>query len=283
MANGHATVFTNPPVIVGDGPADGYTVVWDAASGTWKAVAPSGTSVRVVYVSDDYTAVAGDTVICDANGPFTVTLPDPVEGDQITVMVTDNAAGHVVTVVGITNVAGEEADLILRGDQPSVTVIGAISPAIPGLAWFTIPAPVANQCALYQGNDTVCPAGVRTSLTFDNLADGADLLDISAPDAPFFKTQGTYCLAVNVEADEDLTVGAVYNASIVFDVGAQTFSPDFTSPNATAGQRAPGIFFSVTAFFPLALSGHGFQVKVTNHDSVDHPFIIGNALIQRIS
>lgn len=43
--------FPNPPLIVGDPPADGDTAVFDAASGTWKA-GHSGTSVPTPTTGD---------------------------------------------------------------------------------------------------------------------------------------------------------------------------------------------------------------------------------------
>jgi len=89
----------------------------------------------------------------------------------------------------------------------------------------------AGAQAVYTGNSVNIANGASGDLTFDTLALGPALLDISTPDAPTFLTAGVYAVALN--ASGDALTAAGYATLGLAATGGFAFTADTEHPEDT--------------------------------------------------
>lgn len=95
------STVTEPKLAISNSPSTNNVLSWNGSAMAWAA--PSGGSGgggrTAIARNSNYTAVAGDFVIGDASGAgFTVTLPAPSNGAEVSVKKTDNSGNAIIVM-----------------------------------------------------------------------------------------------------------------------------------------------------------------------------------------
>lgn len=162
----------------------------------------------------------------------------------------------------------------LEFDVPATPgeVLTANNPALTaGFAALPIGAGVQ---AVYTGNNVSVADAATDPLTFDTLASGTALLNITAPAAPTFLTAGTYAVSVVFTGDALTAAGYAVGAVTSGATGGFSFGAGYTqSPPDTFG--ASGVC--------VAAAGDTLAAELTSHDGASaRNFSIAAAVVVKL-
>lgn len=119
------------------------------------------------------------------------------------------------------------------------------------------------------------------NLTWDNVSQGAVLLDRTVPDTPTFITAGIYSVTVYTQIAGTPTPGGSYRAFLIVDPDGLDMTVEATAPTPQAsGDANPQVALSVVAYFA---AGAAIQVQIHNYDGVQsNDYSLGQAIIQQV-
>jgi hypothetical protein len=143
--------------------------------------------------------------------------------------------------------------------------------------------PVTREIFVLADPLTVTAGSFAQNLPWTNVdgsPSGDVLLDVTTPGSPTVITAGVYAISAFVMPDEALTLGATYQAELDLDLNGADPSMCHDSAPASAAQPQPCVTISQTFYFP---AGAVLAVGINNFDSVDRPFRILRASVQRLS
>ena len=149
-----------------------------------------------------------------------------------------------------------------------------------GSSWAPAGGSSPTARAQYSGLGVSINDGASANLTWDTLAVGTALLDLTDPANPTVLTAGNYAVSVIFRPSDAMTAGGYYRADLELDEVNDDATLLQDSPAATAANTEPEQSLSLTYYIP---AGGLINAIVHNHDgaSTIHFGLFG--IIQKLS
>lgn len=143
------------------------------------------------------------------------------------------------------------------------------------------PSVVTIERATYSGLSTLVANDSIGTLGWEERRSGADLLDLTEPTLARFRAAGGVVVTVRVSAEEPMSAGGSFSATLVLDVDGDAAETS-ESTLVSADPNAPAQVISLTLPYQVPV-GAGVRVNVLNEDGANDVRFDLAAVVLRIA